>query len=49
MAVVKISGIDHIVLTVQDIDPSVNFCESVLGLAKEVFGEGRVVLEFGNQ
>ena len=48
-AVVKISGIDHIVLTVQDIDTSVDFYESVLGMTEEVFGEGRVALKFGNQ
>ena len=45
----NISGIDHIVLTVQDIDISVSFYESVLGMTKEVFGEGRVALKFGNQ
>lgn len=45
----KIAGIDHIVLTVRDIDATVRFYESVLGMSKEVFGEGRVALKFGNQ
>ena len=45
----KISGIDHIVLTVEDIDASVDFYESVLGMTKDVFGDGRVALKFGSQ
>jgi catechol 2,3-dioxygenase-like lactoylglutathione lyase family enzyme len=45
----KISNIDHIVLTVKDIDVTVGFYESVLGMAVETFGEGRVALKFGNQ
>ncbi|MET0069680.1 MAG: VOC family protein [Candidatus Thiodiazotropha sp.] len=45
----KITRIDHIVLTVKDIDISVGFYESVMGMTKEIFGEGRVALRFGNQ
>lgn len=45
----KITNIDHIVLTVRDIDQTVQFYESVLGMTKETFGEGRVALKFGNQ
>jgi catechol 2,3-dioxygenase-like lactoylglutathione lyase family enzyme len=45
----NITGIDHIVLTVKDIDASVAFYESVMGMVKEVFGEGRTALKFGNQ
>jgi len=45
----KIVGIDHIVLTVQDIDATVRFYESVLGMSKEVFGSERIALKFGNQ
>ena len=48
-AFVNISGIVHIVLTVQDIGATVNFYESVPGMTKDVFGEGRVGLKFGNQ
>ena len=45
----NITSIDHIVLTVQDIDATVRFYESVLGMSSELFGEGRVALKFGNQ
>ncbi len=45
----KIAGIDHIVLTVQDIAATVHFYESVLGMRKQVFGAGRVALRFGSQ
>ena len=45
----NISRIDHIVLTVKDINTTVQFYESVLGMTAEVFGEGRVSLMFGNQ
>lgn len=45
----NISSIDHIVLTVKDIDVIVQFYESVLGMVVETFGEGRVALKFGNQ
>lgn len=45
----KITNIDHIVLTVKDVDQTVHFYESVLGMVKETFGEGRVALKFGNQ
>ncbi len=45
----KIASIDHIVLTVQDIEATVHFYESVLGMSSEVFGAGRVALKFGQQ
>ena len=45
----KISRIDHIVLTVKDIDVTVKFYESALGMVAERFGEGRVALKFGTQ
>ncbi|WP_457664819.1 VOC family protein [Thiolapillus sp.] len=45
----SISCIDHIVLTVKDIEATVSFYESVLGMARETFGEGRVALKFGSQ
>jgi catechol 2,3-dioxygenase-like lactoylglutathione lyase family enzyme len=45
----NITNIDHIVLTVKDIDVTVEFYESVLGMVVETFGEGRVALKFGNQ
>ena len=45
----RITNIDHIVLTVKDIEKTVQFYESVLGMASEIFGKGRVALKFGNQ
>lgn len=45
----EIQKLDHLVLTVEDIEKTVLFYESVLGMKKEVFGQGRVALKFGNQ
>jgi len=45
----KVTGIDHLVLTVRDIDETVSFYEKVLGMERVVFGEGRVALKFGCQ
>jgi catechol 2,3-dioxygenase-like lactoylglutathione lyase family enzyme len=43
-----IRSLDHLVLTVADIDATVRFYES-LGMRRETFGEGRVALRFGSQ
>lgn len=45
----KIIKLDHLVLTVKDIEATISFYESVLGMKKEVFGQGRVALAFGDQ
>ena len=45
----KIVQLDHLVLTVQDIDKTVRFYCDVLGMEKEVFGKGRIALKFGEQ
>ena len=45
----NIVKIDHIVLTVRNIAGTVRFYESVLGMEKETYGEGRIALKFGNQ
>jgi len=45
----NITNIDHIVLTVKDINVTIQFYELVLGMVAETFAEGRVVLKFGNQ
>lgn len=45
----KIKSIDHIVLTVTDIDKTVAFYCGVLNLKKITFGNNRVALIFGNQ
>ena len=44
----RIRSLDHLVLTVSDIAATVRFYES-LGMRREVFGDGRVALRFGNQ
>jgi catechol 2,3-dioxygenase-like lactoylglutathione lyase family enzyme len=45
----KIDGIDHIVLTVKDIETTCAFYRKVLGMNVVSFGEGRKALSFGNQ
>jgi catechol 2,3-dioxygenase-like lactoylglutathione lyase family enzyme len=44
----RLESLDHLVLTVSDIDATVRFYES-LGMRREDFGEGRVALRFGDQ
>lgn len=44
-----VNRIDHLVLTVTDIERSVAFYTQVLGMKKVVFGEGRIALTFGHQ
>lgn len=44
----KINRLDHLVLTVKDIDKTVKFYEK-LGMTKEIFKETRVALKFGKQ
>jgi catechol 2,3-dioxygenase-like lactoylglutathione lyase family enzyme len=46
---IKISHLDHLVLTVKDIDKTVEFYTKVLGMEKEIFKSSRVALKFGNQ
>ncbi|NHA05756.1 VOC family protein [Mucilaginibacter sp. HC2] len=45
----KIDRIDHLVLTVIDIEATCTFYRNVLGMEVETFGEGRKALKFGNQ
>jgi catechol 2,3-dioxygenase-like lactoylglutathione lyase family enzyme len=45
----QVECLDHLVLTVKDINDTVSFYSSVMGMEKTVFGEGRVALAFGNQ
>ncbi len=49
MTGIAVRGLDHLVLTVRDVDASCAFYESVLGMRRETFGEGRVALHFGSQ
>ncbi len=45
----KVDRIDHLVLTVKDIENTVEFYTSVMGMEKIQFGEGRIALSFGQQ
>ena len=45
----KLSKLDHLVLTVSDIEKTISFYVSVMSMKKEVFGQGRVALKYGNQ
>jgi catechol 2,3-dioxygenase-like lactoylglutathione lyase family enzyme len=44
-----IDRIDHLVLTVKDIEATCNFYSRVLGMQVVTFGNGRKALQFGNQ
>lgn len=45
----QIKQLDHLVLTVKNIPETVDFYVSVLGMEREIFGDGRVALKFGRQ
>ncbi|UPQ84326.1 VOC family protein [Pseudomonas knackmussii] len=45
----QIDHLDHLVLTVADIETTVDFYTRVLGMQVVTFGEGRKALAFGNQ
>jgi catechol 2,3-dioxygenase-like lactoylglutathione lyase family enzyme len=45
----KIDALDHLVLTVADVDASCAFYERVLGMRTVTFGQGRKALAFGVQ
>jgi catechol 2,3-dioxygenase-like lactoylglutathione lyase family enzyme len=42
-----ITGLDHLVLTVRDLDATVRFYAEGLGMTPRAFGEGRKALHFG--
>jgi catechol 2,3-dioxygenase-like lactoylglutathione lyase family enzyme len=44
-----IIGLDHLVLTVRDLDATVRFYVDGLGMRLETFGAGRRALHFGSQ
>jgi catechol 2,3-dioxygenase-like lactoylglutathione lyase family enzyme len=46
---IKIEGIDHIVLTVNNLRETIDFYSSILGMKEETFGTGRKALSFGLQ
>lgn len=45
----NIKGLDHLVLTVKDIEVTCKFYSSVMGMEVQTFGAGRKALKFGNQ
>ena len=45
----KITQLDHLVLTVKDIETSITFYTKVLGMEVITFGENRKALKFGSQ
>lgn len=45
----KIASLDHLVLTVRDIDVTCAFYQRVLGMEVVSFGQGRKALSFGSQ
>ena len=45
----KIERLDHLVLTVRDVDAACAWYERVLGMQAETFAEGRKALRFGDQ
>lgn len=46
---IHINRLDHLVLTVKDIEKTVDFYINILGMKKEVFKENRIALKYGNQ
>ncbi|MDO4908136.1 VOC family protein [Neisseria sp.] len=45
----KTAALDHLVLTVADIEQTITFYTQVLGMEETTFGEGRKALRFGSQ
>jgi catechol 2,3-dioxygenase-like lactoylglutathione lyase family enzyme len=45
----QLDRLDHLVLTVADIEATCAFYERVLGMRRVTFGAGRVALQFGRQ
>ena len=46
---IRIDRLDHLVLTVADVDATCAFYERVLGMQVVIFGNGRKALAFGRQ
>jgi catechol 2,3-dioxygenase-like lactoylglutathione lyase family enzyme len=45
----KVTGIDHVVLTVRDLERTINFYTNILGMTVSAFGKGRLALKCGSQ
>ena len=48
-APIRVDALDHLVLTVRDLETTRRFYESVLGMRAEEFQPGRWALKFGRQ
>jgi catechol 2,3-dioxygenase-like lactoylglutathione lyase family enzyme len=46
---IRIDHLDHLVLTVADIDATCAFYETALGMSRDDFGPGKTALVFGEQ
>lgn len=46
---ISIDRVDHLVLTVADVDRAVDFYEQILGMEPVIFPGGRHAMRFGNQ
>ncbi len=46
---IVLDRLDHLVITARDVEATCRFYETVLGMRRETFGEGRVALHFGRQ
>ncbi len=46
---ITINRLDHLVLTVKDMDKTVDFYTKVLGMEKEIFKGNRISLKYGQQ
>ena len=49
MANITINHLDHLVLTVADLDATKSFYRRIMGMTAASFGKGREALHFGNQ
>jgi catechol 2,3-dioxygenase-like lactoylglutathione lyase family enzyme len=45
----RVDRIDHVVLNCRDVEITADWYVRVLGMRREVFGDGRLALMFGNQ
>ena len=46
---ISVERLDHLVLTVRDIERAACFYETILGMTRQTFADGRVSLHFGRQ
>jgi catechol 2,3-dioxygenase-like lactoylglutathione lyase family enzyme len=45
----KVVGLDHLVLTVEDLEATIEFYTRVMGMSVRAFERGRLALRFGSQ